>query len=187
MELESLWADYHKPISRFVHKKTNRHPDADDIVQNVFLKAFDHLADVKDESKIRAWLYRIARNCIADHYRKEQRTEELPADHAQTPQEAQPSDYAGEALAGLKSVLPLLPDKYREAVELAELAGMSQKQVSERLAISYSGAKSRVQRAREMIKELMTSCCQIEADRYGNIVDYEIVLDQPRRRKYTPK
>ncbi|WP_106406126.1 sigma factor-like helix-turn-helix DNA-binding protein [Paenibacillus solani] len=64
----------------------------------------------------------------------------------------------------MMSILTRMPDKYREALELSELQGMSQKQLSEHLNISYSGAKSRVERGRELVKEMMTSCCAIEAD-----------------------
>ncbi|WP_214626422.1 sigma factor-like helix-turn-helix DNA-binding protein [Paenibacillus agaridevorans] len=75
----------------------------------------------------------------------------------------------------MMNILTRMPDKYREALELSELQGMSQKQLSEHLNISYSGAKSRVQRGRELVKEMMTSCCTIEADHYGNIVEYDVI------------
>lgn len=89
------------------------------------------------------------------------------------------SRFNAEAAADLKKILASLPEKYREAIELAELRNMSQKQLSKHLGISYTGAKSRVQRGREMIKSMMTSCCAIESDRYGNIIDYRVLLDHP--------
>jgi len=69
-----------------------------------------------------------------------------------------------------------LPDKYREAMMLTELEGMTQKDLSNQLGISFSGAKSRVQRGRGELKELLTACCHIEADHYGNTIDYHKVL-----------
>ncbi|MDT3428891.1 RNA polymerase sigma-70 factor (ECF subfamily) [Paenibacillus forsythiae] len=180
MNTEALWEAYHEHVRRFVNHKTNFHPDAEDIVQNVFIKAFARLDDVKDDLKIRAWLFQIARNCIVDHYRKEKRTDELP-DQLRFDDEYEEPDPNQEAVIGLKNVIRLLPDKYREALEFSELKGMSQKELSEHLGISYSGAKSRVQRGREMLKEMMTSCCDIEADRYGNIIDYRVMLEEPTR------
>jgi len=70
-----------------------------------------------------------------------------------------------------------LPQKYLEALELYEFQGLSQKELSEKLGISYSGAKSRVQRGRKKLKYLLEGCCHIESDRYGNIVDFRILKD----------
>ncbi|MDR9857002.1 RNA polymerase sigma factor SigZ [Paenibacillus sp. VCA1] len=175
---EMLWEQYHGPILGYVKQKTNRHPDAEDIVQTVFIKAYRHLPQLQDKTKLRAWLFQIARNAIADHFRKEKPTDELP-DHMPDPELSAPDGYSEEAIAGMKGVFPYLPDKYREALELSELKGMSQKELSERLGLSYSGAKSRVQRGREMVRDLMNSCCEIQTDRYGNIIDYRAVLPKP--------
>ncbi|MFC5404865.1 RNA polymerase sigma factor SigZ [Cohnella soli] len=177
MEFAQLWEQYFDEIRRFVYRKTNSHPDADDIVQTVFMKAYNHQSDLNDEDKKRAWLYQIARNSITDHFRKTKRTEEL-TEFIPDDQEPEEVNYSEEALEGLKSVITQLPGKYREAIELSELTGMSQKELGEHLDISYSGAKSRVQRGREMIKEIMTTCCQIEADSYGNIVDYQVIGEE---------
>lgn len=66
-----------------------------------------------------------------------------------------------------------LPDKYREALQLTEIQGYSQKQMSELLDLSFSGAKSRVQRGRVKLREMLEACCRFELDRYGNILEYE--------------
>ncbi|PYI50287.1 RNA polymerase sigma factor SigZ [Paenibacillus flagellatus] len=179
MTFEQLWEQYHVQVRHFVQHKTRHHPDTEDIVQNVFIKAHQRIGDVRDELKIRAWLFQIARNAIVDHFRKTKRTEELQDQLAVEDSYAEP-DLETEAVAGLRNVIRRLPDKYREALELSELKGMSQKELSEHLGLSYSGAKSRVQRGRELLKAMMTSCCTIEADRYGNIMDYRVVLDEPR-------
>ena len=84
------------------------------------------------------------------------------------------SDYAS-------SVINQLPEKYREAVYWADIKGITQNELAEKLSISVSGAKSRVQRGRQKIKEIVLKCCDINADKYGNIVDY--VPRNPERRK----
>ena len=56
---------------------------------------------------------------------------------------------------------------------MADIEGLSMKEVAEELNISVSGAKSRVQRGRKMIKEIILKCCEVNTDKYGNIVDYE--------------
>ncbi|MFK7694499.1 RNA polymerase sigma factor SigZ [Paenibacillus sp. HJGM_3] len=177
MTFEELWEQHHDPIRNFVQDKTRYHPDAEDIVQNVFVKAYRRIDDLRDEQKMRAWLFQIARNSIIDHFRKVKRTEELQDQHS-IEDRYEESDPDKEAVFGLQNVIRQMPDKYREALELSELKGLSQKKLSEQMGLSYSGAKSRVQRGREMLKEMMTSCCAIEADRYGNIVDYRVVLKE---------
>ncbi|MBB3129011.1 RNA polymerase sigma-70 factor (ECF subfamily) [Paenibacillus rhizosphaerae] len=175
---EKLWDQYHEPIAGFVARRTNRHPDAEDIVQTVFMKAYRHLPELQDPDRLRAWLYQIARNAVADHFRKERRLDELP-EQLPSVAEEEDDDFSQEAICGMKGVIPYLPDKYREAVELSELKGMSQKELSQRLGISYSGAKSRVQRGREMVRDLMNSCCTIRTDKYGSIIDYRVNLPKP--------
>jgi RNA polymerase sigma-70 factor (ECF subfamily) len=67
-----------------------------------------------------------------------------------------------------------LPLKYREALTLTELQGYTQVQLSMQLGISLSGAKSRVQRGRLKLKELLLACCHVSTDLLGHIQDYEI-------------
>jgi RNA polymerase sigma-70 factor (ECF subfamily) len=70
----------------------------------------------------------------------------------------------------LQDMMATLPDKYRQALELTELKNHSQIELAQRLNISYSGAKSRVQRARQMLKEKMEETYLIRFDAYGNVI-----------------
>jgi RNA polymerase sigma-70 factor (ECF subfamily) len=65
-----------------------------------------------------------------------------------------------------------LPDTYRDALLLTEYQGLNQRQMADRLGISFSGAKSRVQRARRMLRDMLLTCCHFELDRRGAIIDY---------------
>jgi RNA polymerase sigma-70 factor, ECF subfamily len=140
----------------------------------VFIKIANHFSEIKDSQKIRIWIYRITRNAIIDHYRRQRPTDELQMD-LQIRDEYDEQDLSKDSSC-IKPMIEQLPDKYREVIELAELNELSQKQLSERLGLSLSGAKSRVQRGRQKLKELLVSCCHIETDRYGNIVDYQKVI-----------
>lgn len=70
----------------------------------------------------------------------------------------------------LKALMATLPDPYRVALELAELHDVSQLEVAQRLNISYAGARSRVQRARRMLKEKLETLYLVKTDPYGNVV-----------------
>ena len=73
----------------------------------------------------------------------------------------------------VSGMVAALPEAYRDALRLTEYQGLSQKALSERLGISFSGAKSRVQRARAKIKEQLLNCCHFQFDYAGRIIDYQ--------------
>jgi RNA polymerase sigma-70 factor (ECF subfamily) len=73
----------------------------------------------------------------------------------------------------VSAMVAALPEAYREALRLSSSQGLSQKALSERLGISFSGAKSRVQRARAKIKEQLLECCHFQFDHAGRIIDYQ--------------
>ncbi len=77
-----------------------------------------------------------------------------------------------EIVSCLKAMINHLPEKYKQAIILTEFQNLTQKELSERMGLSLSGAKSRVQRARSMLKETLLGCCHLEFDRLGNIIDY---------------
>jgi len=70
-------------------------------------------------------------------------------------------------------MINVLPEKYREAILLTEFGNYTQKELSEKMGLSLSGAKSRIQRARNQLKEMLIGCCQIDFDHFGNVVDYK--------------
>ena len=73
-----------------------------------------------------------------------------------------------------------LPEPYREALVLTELDGLTQADAATRLGLSTSGMKSRVQRGRGQLRDLLLGCCEIELDRRNRVTDYV-----PRRDRAT--
>lgn len=95
---------------------------------------------------------------------------ELP-DDLSTPE--QERNYLAELASCLQPMIAGLPDIYRTALTLSEIEGITQREVADRLGISVSGAKSRVQRGREKLRERLLQCCEIETGRNG-IIGYEV-------------
>jgi RNA polymerase sigma-70 factor (ECF subfamily) len=118
-----------------------------------------------------SWIYQIARNLIIDFYRQRREVVELPMDF---PAEMELPVLDPEvSLAGsLRGMIDELPDPYREALLLTEYQGLSQVELARRLDISISGAKSRVQRARDRLRDMILACCHLELDRRGRVIDY---------------
>lgn len=66
---ERIWNEYHLRLRAFIKGKVADDPATDDVLQNVFLKMHAGLASLKDETKLKSWLYQIARNAVIDHFR----------------------------------------------------------------------------------------------------------------------
>jgi len=73
----------------------------------------------------------------------------------------------------LNPMIEQLPDKYRVAVQLSEIENRTQKEVAEMENISLSGAKSRVQRGRSLLKTMLHDCCKIEINQNNQPVSYD--------------
>lgn len=176
VNVEDLWNRYHEPLKTFISLRVQDQSAVDDLLQIVFMKVQMHLSNVKNVQNIRAWSYKVARNTIIDFYRTEKSIEQLP-EQIEFSDDIEEENDTKEAAACIRSSIKRLPEKYREALELTEIQGLTQKELCEKTGMSYSGAKSRVQRGREKLKQLMTGCCHIESDRYGNIIDFRILKE----------
>ena len=82
------------------------------------------------------------------------------------------TDRQAELALSLRGLVEQLPDPYREALLLTEFQGLSQVELAGRLGLSVSAAKSRVQRARGKLRDMLLACCHIELDRRGRVIDY---------------
>lgn len=169
---EQLWLDYHVGLLNFISHRVGNRDLAEDLLQDVFVKIHSRLDTLADDERLQGWLYRIAQNSIIDHYRTGKPHEPLPDDLAETLlQQPTDDDQAWNELADcLRPMIEWLPESYRDAVQLSELDGMPLKEVAERLNLSLSGAKSRVQRGRAKLKEVLLDCCQLELDCRGKPV-----------------
>jgi RNA polymerase sigma-70 factor (ECF subfamily) len=169
---ETIWKDYYDRLSAFIRSRVADRATADDILQDVFLKVHTALPSRKEGSKLQGWLYQVARNAVIDHYRSRRPQEPLPEWLAQPTSE--PSEAARRELAAcLRPMMDQLPAPYREALTLSDLENRSQREVWKTQGLSLSGAKSRVQRGRAMVKDLLRQCCQLEFDHRGALADYE--------------
>lgn len=177
------WQRFHDGLRGFVAKRVADSADADDIVQNVFLQIHRKLESLKDPEKLVSWVYQITRHAIIDHFRAPARTREVAIGLSGDLDSALPSlalstsrkdsGRLREELAGcVKPMIEQLSGQYREAITLVELEGLTQQAAADRLGLSLSGMKSRVQRGRKQLRQMLDDCCAIELDRRGGLVAY---------------
>ena len=169
---EYIWKEYHDSLYSFILSRVNESTVAEDILQDVFMRILSRIESLTDCDKLQSWIYQITRNAIIDYYRSRKKTSELPP--TLTAPDAEFSNTVREDIdACLLPMINSLADPYREAVMLSEIEGKTQNEVAQKQGVSLSGAKSRVQRGRAMIKEMMFGCCRFEFDKRGNVIDYE--------------
>ena len=161
-------------LRNFIGKRVSEPADAEDILHDSLslYKAQRNFNRIKDKAKFTSWIYQIVRRGIIDFYR--QGLLSVALDESVLADQQELDDNHNKILANcLKTKIKQLLNKYRSALELTEWEGFKQVELSHQLGISKSGAKSRVQRGKKQLKDLLTQCCDIDTDKHGNVVDYE--------------
>lgn len=170
---EAILAAFLPKLRAFLGRRVANQADAEDLAQEILLRVHQGARHLSDETRINAWIWQIARNALIDYYRArniQSRQAEISDDLA--------GEDGGESLdavveSWLEPTIRALPEPYREALLLSEIQGLPQAEVAERLSISLSGAKSRVQRGRLKLQDALLTCCRFEFDRHGRIVAYQ--------------
>ena len=168
MSIEQIISKFRKELFGYVRKYIKDEDAAKDVHQEILIKIFTHYQSLKNRERLKPWIYRIARNSITDHFRRNKTFfSDLPENIGDY---EIPKTSEDELIPCIKPFLKQLKPSYQEALAFTDLGNNTQKELAEKLNISYSGAKSRVQRARLQLRTLFEQCCQIEADKYGSIL-----------------
>lgn len=176
------WRELRGELHRFVAPRVGR-SDADDVVQEALVRIHRGVAGVRDHDRMSAWIYQVARNAIADHGRRKRPVVALELDEDGVGDEvatlaSEPDDAAFTALARcVRPFVGMLASPYREAIAMVELEGCSQVEAAARLGVPLSTLKSRVQRGRAQLRQLLETCCAIELDARSHVVD---LVPRPR-------
>lgn len=141
----------------------------DDLVQEAFLRIHRGLPGLRDQDRVGPWVYRVCRNVLLDRQR-DAHPEEALDDEVIDPTGPIEPDATAVVAGWLPGFVEGLPEPYREAVRLAELEGVPQAEVARRLGLSASGARTRVQRGRKLVRESLDDCCRVVLDG-GEVVD----------------
>ncbi len=138
---EQIYADYREKVTRYVRGKVANSSDAEDIVSDVFLKAYGKL-DTFDETKasLATWIYHITQNTVTDYYRKRRVFSDIP-DSASADESLEDSVINEEMLECLADGLERLDERSRNLVILHYYSGMKLKDIADKMGISYIYAK----------------------------------------------
>lgn len=169
-ETERLWGEFADQLGGFLRARVGDETEAQDLRQDVFLKLQKQLEGERTIRDLGAWLYRTARNAVIDHYRTRKPNE--PLDDS-LPEEGNPGIDPDRAplMASFRRMILALPDGYREAVLLADIEELPHREVADRLGLSLTATKSRVQRGPTMLRQSLDDCCRFERDTRGSVID----------------
>jgi len=166
--VEEIWQKLASELRGFIRARVSDHATAEDILQDVFVKIHQKLPTLRAGERLEAWVGRITRNAIVDHFRRARPSGPLPEELVAPENDSEAPDLN----PCVRRFVEQLPPAYRDALMLTEWHGLTQKEAAKRFGLSISGAKSRVQRARNQLKEMLLDCCRFELDRRGKVIDY---------------
>ncbi len=163
-----LYAFFSKPVYNFIWRLIGSVEDAEDLVQETFLKVHSELKNLRDPNQFRFWLYRIARNEVYQKLRRAQRATEVSIDDEETgyynflKDETRQPDPERLALSGelnevIKQALQALTPKYRDVFVLAVFQKMSYEDITKVVGRSLLSVKTDIYRARLMVKAAISS------------------------------
>lgn len=171
-ELVLAWQDLDAALRAFFARRVPA-AEVDDLLQECFLKVSQGLAKLRQQERLDAWIFRIAHNLVIDFRRRSRSVRESGLDPSERTAEAEPPDLDARIGGWLAATVERLPAKYADVLRDSELLEIPHREIAERLGLSISGVKSRVQRGRAMLRERLLACCALEFDRRGRIRDFE--------------
>ncbi|HUG10085.1 MAG TPA: RNA polymerase sigma factor SigZ [Opitutaceae bacterium] len=163
-----LWREFSAPLRSFLRARTRSEADADDLLQDVFVRIQKSLPGLRDPAKLQGWIYRIARNAVIDHYRT--RREHVPLDFDLESEDPEGRDLV-DLSRSLRCFIASLPAQYREPLVRHEFQGEPLQEVATALGLTLTATKSRVRRARMMLRKMLEQCCRFEFDRLGRVIE----------------
>jgi RNA polymerase sigma-70 factor (ECF subfamily) len=171
-QFEAGVTEFVAKLRGFIRGRVPDNATADDLTQETLLKVYRSRASLREDDRLEAWLYRIARRTLIDYYRKRRPSEPLP-DSLKGEAEDEVSAIRDAVLISTIRFMEELPDTYRVPLQLSELEGMSMAQIGLRLGLSVTAAKSRIRRGRQMLKRRLQDCCHFEFDQHGKVIGWE--------------
>lgn len=173
-DVPKLWEEHKNALRSFIFKRVKDPELTDDILQEVLLKVYNFCISKSGVRNVKSWLFQITRNTIVDHFRQKARFPAKENVHfIELPEEDENMAFS-DALDYIEPLINFLPSKYAIPLKLADLEGVNQKEIARQLNLSLPATKSRIQRARNLLKAEFITCCDFEANASGALLSFQI-------------
>ncbi|MBG7631818.1 MAG: sigma-70 family RNA polymerase sigma factor [Bacteroidetes bacterium] len=169
-EISSLWLEYKNGLKYYILKKVKNKDVANDLSHEVLMKIYNSCCSTIKIKNVRSWMFQIAHNTTVDYLKKQHNfTNIIPESY-----DNDEHTVIQEADKIIKPLMKLLPDKYAIPLQLSDIDELKQKEVAQKLNLSLTATKSRIQRARILLKEKIIECSNLEKDEKGNLISLEL-------------
>ncbi|WP_299254682.1 sigma-70 family RNA polymerase sigma factor [uncultured Lacinutrix sp.] len=165
MKTQEVWKLHAEDIKYFILSMVKDATVTDDLLQETFIKVHTKLGTLKDDAKIKPWLFSIARYTVLDYFKKQNIVYETTDDDFVEEQKQEHTE-----IDCLHGIIKSLPKKYRDPLFLSDIKGLKQAEVAKQLKIELSTAKSQIQRARKMVAQGFKDCCGFVENDKGVLV-----------------
>ena len=166
MDTQDIWKLHADDIKYFILSKVKDEVIADDLLQETFIKVHTKLNTLKDEDKLKSWLFSIARYTVLDYFRSKKLVYET-TDEDFIFEEQKLEHTEVDCLHG---IIKSLPKKYRDPLFLSDIKGVKQQKIAEQLHLPLPTIKSQIQRGRKMIAQGFVDCCDFVVNDAGFLV-----------------
>lgn len=166
----AIWATYKKRLRGYIFKKIKNEDMANELSHEVLLKVYNSCCSGKDIQNIQAWLFQIAHNTCVDYIRAQNKHHTVAKGYL----EEETDNVYQKAIEFVEPLIKLLPEKYALPLQLADIQGQKQTQIAQQLGLTLSATKSRIQRARVLLKKQIQQCCHTETDHQGNLTAFDV-------------
>lgn len=163
---KDIWKQYAEALKYFILSKVKDASVADDLLQETFIKVHTKLETLKDDGKVKSWLFSIARYTVLDYFRQRDLVYET-SDEDFIFEDQKLEHTKADCLRG---IIKSLPKKYRDPLFLSDIKGLKQAQVSKQLHLPLPTVKSQIQRGRKLIAQGFVDCCDFKVNNDGYLV-----------------
>ncbi len=166
MTTQQVWTKYADDVKRFILSKVKDTTVTDDLLQETFVKIHTKLHTLKDITKLKPWIFSIARNTMMDYFKSTNQTVDFDVFEVKTA--AKEHEHTEKDC--LRAIIQDLPKKYRDPLFLSDIKGLKQQEVADTLKQSLPTTKSQIQRARKLIAQGFMDCCGLSLNEDGKLV-----------------
>jgi RNA polymerase sigma-70 factor, ECF subfamily len=151
-KLLETWKNLNEKLLLCIKKRIKNKEDAEDILQDIYIKLHKNINNLNDNKKIISWVDRITQNTINDYYKKNYRIKNINfEEYYENLTQDEKNNLNDEVLISIKKIISELPKNSKEIIELYEFKNLSHKEISKQLEIKENTSKSRLKRAKEKL------------------------------------
>jgi RNA polymerase sigma factor (sigma-70 family) len=166
-EIAQVLVDNHRRFLSFLERRVPSREIAEDILQDAFVRGITKAPDIRDGEAITAWFYRVLRNAIVDHFRRNGAQQRAYAQVlAETEDSVTPSDSElfETVCACVRDLVGTLKPEYAAAIQRVDLEGAPVRAYADEQGITPNNAAVRLHRAHQALKKQVTESCGTCAD-----------------------